>query len=66
MSVTRSIIERPVRETIRPALWLNLLLMALLLGGGAARLYAESVDMADRSASRASGSGAGIDAGPDR
>ena len=50
MSVTRSIIERPVRKTIRPALWLNLLLMALLLGSGATRLRAESVVMADRSA----------------
>ena len=51
MSVTRSIIERPVRETIRPALWLNLLLMALLLGGGATGLHAGSRMAADRSAS---------------
>ena len=50
MSVTRSIIELPVRKTIRPALWLNLLLIALLLGGGATRLFAGSLLMADRSA----------------
>jgi tetratricopeptide (TPR) repeat protein len=51
MSVKRSINERPVRETIRPALGLNLLLMALLVGTVASRLHAGSVDMADRSAS---------------
>jgi tetratricopeptide (TPR) repeat protein len=50
MSVTRSIIELPVRKTIRLALWLNLLLIALLLSGGAIRLHAGSLVMADRSA----------------
>jgi tetratricopeptide (TPR) repeat protein len=50
MSVTRSIIELPVRKTIRPALWLNVLLMTLLLGGGAMGLHAESLVMADRAA----------------
>ena len=50
MSVTRSIIERPVRKTIRPALWLNLLLMALVLGGGTTPMHAGSGVMADRSA----------------
>ena len=51
MSVTRSIIEPPVRETIRPALGLNLLLITLLLGGGATDLHAGSRVMTDRSAS---------------
>ncbi len=51
MSVTRSIIERPVRKTIRPALRVNLLLMPLLLNGAAARLHASSRMSADRSAS---------------
>jgi len=49
MSVTRSNIERPVRKTIRPALWLNPVIIALLLGGGATRLHAGSGVMADRS-----------------
>jgi tetratricopeptide (TPR) repeat protein len=51
MSVTRSIIEPPVRETIRPALGLNLLLITLLLGGGATDLHAGSRVMTDRAAS---------------
>jgi tetratricopeptide (TPR) repeat protein len=51
MSVTRSIIEPPVRETIRPALGLNLLLITLLLGAGAPDLHAESRVMTDRAAS---------------
>ncbi|WP_254059624.1 lipopolysaccharide assembly protein LapB [Granulicella sp. L46] len=49
--MTRSIIEPPVRETIRPALGLNLLLITLLLGGGATDLHAGSRVMTDRSAS---------------
>jgi tetratricopeptide (TPR) repeat protein len=48
MSVTRSIIELPVRKRIRPALWLNLLFMTLLLGGRPTRLHARSLVMADR------------------
>ncbi len=50
MSVTRSIIERPAHRTTRPALWLNVLLMALLLGGGATASCADSGVMGDRSA----------------
>jgi len=49
MSVTRSIIERPVRETRRPAFWLNVVLLAVFLGGGT-RLHAVSLMLADRSA----------------
>ena len=50
MSVTRSIIERPVRETSRRALWLGMMLVALLVGGGATNLHAVSLVAADRSA----------------
>ncbi len=50
MSVTRYIIERPVSKGVRPVLWLHLLLMALLLGGGAAGLHAVSRVMTDRAA----------------
>jgi tetratricopeptide (TPR) repeat protein len=48
MSVTRSIIERPIRETIRPSSCLRLLLMGLLLGSVATRLYARDGMEADR------------------
>ena len=50
MSVTRSIIELTVRKTIRPALWLNLLLITSLLGSGAIPLQAVSLVAADRAA----------------
>jgi tetratricopeptide (TPR) repeat protein len=50
MSVMRSIIERPVRETIRPALWLSVLFTTLLFGAGVTRLQAAPMLMADRSA----------------
>jgi len=50
MSVTRSNIERPVRKTSRPALWLNLVFLALFPAGGGARLHAASLVPADRPA----------------
>ena len=50
MSVTRSIIGHPGGKAIRPALWLNLGLIALLLGGGATGLRADAGVMADRPA----------------
>jgi tetratricopeptide (TPR) repeat protein len=50
MSVTRFIIELPVRKTIRRGLWLKLLRMGLLFGSGATGLHAISLGMADRSA----------------
>jgi tetratricopeptide (TPR) repeat protein len=48
MFLTRPIIEWPARESVRRALCLNLLVMLLLLGKGAAGLHAESRVAADR------------------
>jgi tetratricopeptide (TPR) repeat protein len=48
MALTRSIIARLIRKTIRPASYLKLLLIALLLGSGAESLHATSGTAVDR------------------
>lgn len=48
MSVTRSIIERRVPETVRPGFCLRFLLTVLILGSGATRLFARDSMTADR------------------
>lgn len=50
MALTRSIIARLIRKTIRPASYLKLLLIALLLGSGAESLHATSGTAVDRPA----------------
>jgi tetratricopeptide (TPR) repeat protein len=48
MALTRSIIARLLRKTIRPASYLELLLIALLLGSGMESLHATSGTAVDR------------------